>query len=439
MNARTVALEILRRVEVHGAYVKDELLGDRVSGLLPRDRAFCRELVSGTMRWRGRLDWVLARCLEGDLEGLTIPIRNVLRLGAYQILFSDGVPDRAAVYESVELAKRVGHRGTVRLVNAVLRRAVRERDRIAYPDPERDPVGHLAVVGSHPRWLAARWIERFGMEEASALCAANNRRRPVSLRANRLKGTVDALAAHLAEEGLEGKPNDFVEGFVDVEDAQGLFETEAFRAGWFQVQDPSGGLVGLLLDPQPGERVLDLCAAPGGKTTHIAELMGNVGEIVALDKHPRRVKRIVENVRRLGIRIVRAAAMDALEYEDGGFDRVLVDAPCSGTGVFARRVDARWRLQETDIGELAALQERLLEKGASLVKKGGRLVYATCTMEEEENEEVIARFLSRHRDFVLEPASEVIGKPFGDYVRTYPHRHDIDGSFAARIIHRGDR
>ncbi|GAG47681.1 unnamed protein product, partial [marine sediment metagenome] len=207
MNARAVALEILRRVEADGAYV-DELLGERMraSGLVSRDRAFCRELVSGTMRWRGRLDWVLARCLKGDLEGLTVAIRNVLRLGVYQILFSDGVPDRAAVYESVELAKRVGHRGTVRLVNAVLRRIVRERERIAYPDPEGDPAGHLAVVGSHPRWLVARWIARFGMEEASALCAANNRRRPVSLRVNRLMGTVETLVARLAEEGFKGRP-----------------------------------------------------------------------------------------------------------------------------------------------------------------------------------------------------------------------------------------
>jgi len=369
------------------------------------------------------------------LEGLTVSIRNVLRLGAYQILFSDGVPDRAAVYESVELAKRVGHPGTARLVNAVLRKVVRERDRIEYPDPEGDPAGYLAVLGSHPRWLAARWIARFGMKEASARCAANNRRRPVSLRVNRLKGTADALVARLAEAGFEGKPSDFVEGFVDVEEAQGLFETEAFRAGWFQVQDPSGGLVGLLLDPQPGERVLDVCAAPGGKTTHAAELMGNVGEIVALDKHSRRVERIVENVRRLGIRIVRTVAMDALKYEDGGFDRVLVDVPCSGTGVFARRVDARWRLKEEDIGELIELQERLLEKGASLLRKGGRLVYATCSMEEEENEGVVARFLSRHRSFMLEPASEMMplpsGEPFGDFVRTYPHRHGVDGSFAA--------
>jgi len=438
MNARSLALEMLQRVEADGAFV-DELLRVGLSGLLLRDRAFCRELVLGTMRWRGRLDWALSRCLKGDLEGLPIPIRNVLRLGVYQILFSDGVPDRAAVHESVELAKRVGHRGTVGLVNAVLRRVARERDRVAWPDSEKDPAGYLSVVGSHPRWLAARWIGRFGMEEASELCAANNRRRPVSLRVNRLKGTEEAFLARLAKEGFEGKPNDLAPGFVEVAEAQGLFETDTFRSGWFQAQDASGGLAALLLNPRPGERILDMCAAPGGKTTHIAELMGNVGTIVALDKHARRVERISENVRRLGIRIVRTGAMDALEYEDGGFDRVLVDAPCSGTGVFARRVDARWRLKETDIGELAALQEKLLEKGASLLKKGGRLVYSTCTIEEEENERVIARFLSRHEDFMLEPASEVIGPPFGDTVRTYPHRHGADGSFAACMIYRGER
>ncbi|MFH1007805.1 MAG: 16S rRNA (cytosine(967)-C(5))-methyltransferase RsmB [Candidatus Latescibacterota bacterium] len=430
MNARAAALEIFRRVETDGAYV-DELLREGLSGLSLKDRAFCRELALGAMRWRGRLDWALSLCLKGDLEGLPLPIRNVLRLGAYQILFSDGVPDRAAVHESVELAKRVGHRGTVGLVNAVLRKVSQERDRMAYPDLERDPAGYLCVVGSHPRWLCTRWIERFGMEEAALLCAANNRRRPVSVRVNRLKGTVEDFLARLEKEGFSGVPSELTPGFVEIPEAQGLFETDVFRSGWFQAQDPSAGLAGLLLDPQPGERVLDLCAAPGGKTTHLAELMGNVGTIVALDRHPRRVDRIVQNVRRLGIEIVQTAAIDALAYQGGAFDRVLVDAPCSGTGVFARRVDARWRLEEKDIGELVALQGQLLEKGASTLRPGGRLVYSTCTMEEEEDEGVVGDFLSRHPEFVLEPASKSIGPPFGDFVRTYPHRHGTDGSFAA--------
>lgn len=444
-DAREVALEALVRLETTGAYPK-AVLNARLgaSALSDADRNLARELVRGTVVWRGQIDHVLSRLLSRPLEGLPVPIRNVLRLGAYQVLFLEHIPAYAAVSESVRLARQHGHAGTAGLVNAVLRRvANRDADFVA---AERDPVDRIAVLWSHPAWMVRRWADRLGLQEAEALCRANNRIPPVILRHNRLKGPLQTLLDRLRSEGVRVRPHPLQEGFLVVEEGGGLFTTPAFLEGWTTVQDVSAGLAVCLLDPQPGETILDLCAAPGGKTGFVAEKMEDRGRVVALDRHAGRLRHLTENIRRLGLRSVETAVSDALTSGPGReFDRVLIDAPCSGLGVLARRPDVRWRREVSDLQKFAEVQRHLLSQGADAVRLGGVLVYSTCTTEPEENEGVVEAFLAAHPEFEVEPArgcldeccgagvSPAIAAVADRHVQTWPHRHHCDGAFAARL------
>jgi 16S rRNA (cytosine967-C5)-methyltransferase len=435
LDAREVALEALVRLETTGAYPKAVLNARLGSGALSdADRDLARELVRGTVVWRGRIDRILGRFLDRPLETLPAALRNILRLGACQILFLDRIPAYAAVSESVRMARRHGHAGTAGLANAVLRRVAGSG---ASPDPDAgtEPAGRLAALWSHPEWLARRWVARLGEEEAESLFRADNRVPPVVLRHNRLKGPLQHLLDRLRADGTPATPHPLCGGYLVAGEGRGLFRSKAFQEGWMTVQDVSAGMAVLLLDPQPGEAVLDLCAAPGGKSGFIAERMEDRGRVVALDRNARRLRDVTENLRRLGIRCVEVRATDALTADlEGGFDRVLVDAPCSGLGVLARRPDVRWRRRESDLRELPGVQARLLARGASLVRPGGVLVYSTCTTEPEENEEVVEAFLEGRPEFRTEPARDLLPAAVADrYVRTWPHRHDCDGSFAARL------
>lgn len=440
-NPREIALEALVRLETTGAYPK-ELLNARLgaSPLTDADRNLARELVRGAVIWQGRIDHALSRLLTRPLKDLPPPIRNILRIGAYQLLFLDHVPAYAAVSESVRLARQRGHAGTAGLVNAVLRRLA-DRPDVDVPG-EMDPVDRLALLWSHPAWMVRRWVDRLGLQETESLCRANNRTPPVVLRHNSLKGPLQTLLDRLCAEGVRVRPHPLREEFLVVEEGWGLFRTPLFQEGWASVQDVSAGLAVLLLDPRPGETVLDLCAAPGGKTGFIAERMEDRGRVVALDRHPGRLRRLTDNVRRLGLRSVETAVLDASPFDAGDellarfreFDRALVDAPCSGLGVLARRPDLRWRRAPSDLPELTRAQLQLLSRGAASVRRGGVLVYSTCTTEPEENEGVVEAFLDAHPEFEVEPARDHLSSEVADrYVQTWPHRHTCDGSFAARL------
>lgn len=446
-DAREVALETLIRLETTGAYPK-VFLNARLgaSAMSDADRDLTRELVRGTIIWRSRIDHVLSWTLNRPLENLTVAIRNILRLGVYQILFLNHVPAYAAVSESVRLAKQYGHAGTAGLVNALLRRISSLRPDRLIPNTGAEPADRIAALWSHPAWMVRRWVDRLGAQDAESLCRANNRIPPVILRHNRTKGPIQALLDRLHAEGVRVRSHPLQEEFLVVEEGRGLFKTATFQGGWVTAQDVSAGLAVCLLDPQPGETVLDLCAAPGGKTGFIAERMGDRGRVVALDRHAGRLRRLTESIRRLGLRSVEAHVADALTANpDGGFDRVLVDAPCSGLGVLARRPDVRWRRQETDLQELAKLQAQLLARGAASVRPGGIVVYSTCSTELEENENVAEMFLTAHPEFEVDPARDhfgescsagvppAIAEATGRYVQTWPHHHDCDGAFAARF------
>ena len=439
MTARETALRILNRLE------DKQLLADWIlfsalskSRLGGQDRALVTELVNGVLRWRRRLDAALNQLLtKTTVLHLTPWIRNILRMGLYQIQFLDRIPPAAATHQAVSLAKRFGHRGTASLVNAVLRNAIRSGpDGPRYPPLELDPVRHIGLRYSHPDWMIRRWLKRYGQSETIDLCQANNRVPQVVIRVNPLKTPEEKLREELRRQGIEVVEGHLLAGFLRLKGTGDITRTKAFRQGWFQIQDESAGLAVLLLDPQPGEMVLDLCSAPGGKTAHMAALMGDQGMILAVDPNARRLRDLVTNCHRLGISCTRPLVADGRSLKAGPVDRVLVDAPCSGLGVLARRADLRWKKCQEDIPRLAQLQLELLVAGANMLRPGGVLVYSTCTIEDEENEEVVDDLLSRRDDLILENAVPLA--PQGTvtkrgFLRTFPHRHGTDGIFAARL------
>jgi 16S rRNA (cytosine967-C5)-methyltransferase len=443
-HTRLLALRVLERVSSAGAYA-DLLLHSALgrSTLSAPDRAFATDLVYGTLRWRGKIDYYLSHFVDQDLAKLEPLVASTLQLGAYQLLCTERVPVSAAVDQSVRCIRAAGANRATGLVNAVLRRLALEHDKIVLPSVQDDPIAHLTHALSLPRWLAERWIECFGVESAVELAKACNEPPPLTIRTNRAR----ADAGELLQDLLENFPNATACRFARDGIVLGRKGNPArdrnFLAGRFTVQDEASQLVVALLDPQPGERVLDLCAAPGGKTTAIAERVGPSGSVVAVDRNTRRLDLVQRAVRRLGLTGIRTVARDATRSltelaPEGGFDRILVDAPCSGLGTLRRNPDAKWRVKPGDPTRLAEIQRALIGKAASVLRPGGTLVYSTCTVLAEENEEIARHFLNGPRDFAPIPKDAVpeevktVTDPDG-VLRTFPHIHDTDGFFAARF------
>ena len=445
-NPRLAAFEILFRIEKERSYadilIDRELSAGEIKG---PDRGLLTELVYGVLRRRGTLDHIINQFSRQRVEKLERIVLILLRLGLYQALFLDRIPVSAAVNETVNLAKVLAPR-SAGFINAVLRTADRERDGIRYPDSQSDPVASLAARHSHPGWIIGRWIEQLG-EEAEPLAKAMSETPPPTIRTNTLKITRDALIARLATEGANAVATPYSPDGLDIATRTPLAALPGFREGLFTIQDESSQLAAIFFAPLPGERVLDVCAAPGGKTTHLAQLMKNNGAILACDAASRKLALIDENARRLGIDIISTFHLDATKPgpESGresmtadSFDRVLVDAPCSGLGVLRRNPEGKWWKTPADVTELATRQKAILLNGAGFLKDGGTLLYATCSTTPEENEEVIADFLSKHPDFMLEdlrglfPAYAELFTEEG-FFRSWPHRHGMDGFFAARL------
>ncbi len=431
---RERALEILAGVEA-GAFA-DALLDKSRRSFGARDNAFILELVYGTLRNRSRLDWVLNQFSLQPLHKTDPLTRNILRLGAYQLLFLDRVPASAAVNTSTELAKGRGKKPGY--VNGLLRNLDRKRSAIVYPGPE-DPVRQMAVLYSHPEWLVGRWVRRYGAEAAASILRENNHPAPLVVRTNSLKTTRRELKAAFESRGVETRESLYSPEGIEILSPQGLRDFPAYDRGWFIVQDEAAQLIGFLLSPLPGEAVLDACAAPGGKATHLAELMQNRGTVVALESDRGRMARIGQNSQRLGAAVIVPVQGDARSFREGRFDKILVDAPCSGLGVLRRHPDGRWNKSEPMIRERAAVQRQILENCAELLNPGGALVYATCTTEPEENEEVIGDFLAKHPGFTLDDPKLYLPASAGKLVdergffRTFPGEPAMDGFFGARI------
>lgn len=436
--ARYYALKALHRIETRAAYADYVLQAlRREVELSPRDQDLLTTLVDGVTIWRKTLDWVLARYVRGGLDRLDPWVRNALRMGLYQLMFLDRIPRWAAVHETVEVARAVAGEGAAALVNAVLRRisARLEQGRpvATFPPIEADPVAHLAIRYSFPEWMVRRWIARYGVDGARELCRFHNTPRPLSLRVNRLRATREEILADLEARGVRARPSVYHPYGVLVEGGLDLAAWPAYQEGKVIAQDEAAALIPYLMDLRPGLRVLDLCAAPGGKTTAIAEGMGDRGIIVAADAHLGRLRRLREHALRMGFTIIRVVQADGRRpFLPEWADRILIDAPCLGTGVLARRSDARWHKQESDLAGLVRLQRELLEAAARMLRPGGRLIYSTCSLEPEENEEQIEAFLRDHPEFRQVSAQGKVPSPFVDaegFYRVLPHIHHMDGAF----------
>ena len=427
-DARRCAFAVVRRVFEQGAYADRAFRAEAERlGLEGRDRAFAMRLAYGAVQRRATLDHVIEALSERGVERIDPAALAALRLGVHQLLFMDGVADHAAVAESVELAKRAGSRGHG-FVNAVLRRATREGRALLDGLGEATPAA-AGLRHSHPAWVAERWWEDLGPGEAVELMRADNEPGESAARVNTLRASPEEVLAELAAGGVAARPAPGLPEGIVLDDPYDLHGSAAFRRGAVMPQSRASMLVARTLAPRPGQRVLDLCAAPGAKTTHLAALMEDRGEVVAVEADRRRAAELQQNVARLGATGVRVAVGDAAGSGYGaGYDRVLVDPPCSDLGTLRSRPDARWRKTPEQVEELRALQRRILDSGAAALAPGGRLVYSTCTISAPENERQIQDFLARHPDFVADPEG---------FVQTLPHRDRTDGFFIQALERHG--
>jgi 16S rRNA (cytosine967-C5)-methyltransferase len=439
--ARAVAARVLERVETDGAFADLALDAELRRGhpLATRDVALATELVFGTLRWQRYLDWILAPHSRRRLPTLDPRVRVLLRVAAYQIAFLERVPAFAAVHDAVTLAR--GAPGVAEYVNAVLRAFSRRGAAEREPTLPRDPLEALATRASFPTWLAARWVARYGPAEAEALMRASNARPPLTVRANTLRTSREALAARLRdEERAHVRATSLVPEGLIVEAGGEPGRWRAFADGLCVLQDEASMLVARLLEPTAGSIVADVCAAPGTKTTHLAQLMADRGRVVAFDPQPARLARVIEATARLGVTIVQAVdgTVETLAPRwAAACDGVLVDAPCSNLGVLRRNPEVKWRRQPGDVLAAAVRQGAILTAAATLVRPGGRLVYATCSLEPEENDDVVSHFLAVRRDFAVESMAGVAVAPdAGGFVRCLPHRDGTDGFTAIRLRRR---
>lgn len=441
-SARQLASEILLKVDTQKAYA-DILLDHALKSatLDERDRALLTEVVYGTLRWRGNIDAKLGWHMRRPLSDADPFLCNLLRVTLYQLIFLDRIPAYAAVDEAVEIAKQRSGKAAG-FVNGVLRNFLRQNNNDAGAAPTDQTAGALSEELSHPEWLVKRWLADFGAQDAISLMRANNERAPLVVRVNSLKCNREELIQRFQSAGITAEPTQLSPQGISLSSGAGIEKLPGFADGRFQVQGESSQLVTYLLGPQPGERILDVCAAPGGKSTHIAEMMRDEGELISLDSSVRGIDRIRENIARLRLRSIHAVRGDAsrnLPHSLGvTCHRILVDAPCSGLGTLRSHPEIKWQRDERDIKLLCQLQSKILGNVIGHLKRGGVLVYSTCTLTQDENERVVESFLLEHEEFELEDAARYLPDEArhmvrGKYFQALPHRDNTDGFFAARM------
>ncbi|MCG7342819.1 16S rRNA (cytosine(967)-C(5))-methyltransferase RsmB [Sporosarcina sp. ACRSL] len=433
-NVRDAALSILMEINQNQAY--SNLLLNRTikkHNIDPKDRGLLTELTYGTLQHRLTLDYYLEPFVKGKLDPW---VRELLRLSIYQIVYLTKIPSHAVVHEAVEIAKRRGHKGIASTVNGILRSILRKGVR---PIEEiEDEIERISIETSHPKWLIERWVKQFGKEEALAMAHENNHPARMTARVNSLKASIDEAMSALAKEGIEVSKGEVVPDSIQATSGS-LANSEAFAEGLLTIQDESSMLPVLALDVMPDMKVLDMCAAPGGKTTFIAEKMNDRGEIHAHDLHEHKLSLIESNAKRLGIQSIKTKSGDSREldsiYEPASFDRILVDAPCSGLGVIRRKPEIKYNKTEQDLESLADIQEQLLDTAYRLLKEDGILVYSTCTVEYNENEGMVRKFLEKHPDMKMAPLNGLADleklEIQDNMLQVLPQHFGSDGFFVA--------
>ena len=437
-GVRGSAVKLLIRVERTDSDLDKLIEGELRSGELNDfDKALLTEIVHGVLRWQSKLDWVLNGFFHGNFAKAEVTVRNTLRSALYQILFLDKVPDFAAVNEAVEFIKRIRGEKAAGLVNGVLRNIIRNKEGIHYPDVQNDAALYLSTMYSFPLWMVKRWMNRFGFYETEKLLDAQNQRPGLTLRINTLKTTVEDFMKMFDLQNIAYEKSNFLSIFLKTTNLTNISNTEIFRRGFFTVQDESAGIAATLLDVKPGDRVIDLCSAPGGKTTFFGEMMKNQGTIIAVDKYQTRLNLVKSACERVGVTNVELIAADGVEFQTEPADKILIDAPCSGLGVLSKKPDIKIKREMRDINEVVKIQKQLLDNASTLLKSGGALVYSTCTIEPEENFNIVRQFLESHPEFEIDHASKYISEKIvtaDGFVETFPHKNGIDGSFAIRLI-----
>ncbi|TSB46361.1 16S rRNA (cytosine(967)-C(5))-methyltransferase RsmB [Alkalicoccobacillus porphyridii] len=441
ITVREAALDVLLKIEKNQAYSHLLLNETRKSaGLDRRDSALLTEIVYGTIQRKLTLDYYMKPFLKKGSKKLDTWVLVLLRLSMYQMIYLDRVPERAIVHEAVTIANKRGHKGISGMVNGVLR-AFQRAQRPAFEQIE-NPLERLSISTSHPEWLLKRWIEQYGEHEVEKMCAENLLPASLSMRINTTKTNREDLLRELEEEGIEARAAELSEVGIVIEKGA-VFESKAYLQGKMTAQDESSMLVAQALAPEAGMEILDTCAAPGGKTTHLAELMNNQGSVQAFDLHTQKIKLIKDQAHRLGLSIIKAEAMDArkLVHHQPVYDRVLVDAPCTGFGVLKRKPDIKWAKSEQDVKQIAKVQADILAAASTCVKKGGRLVYSTCTVDKAENEGTVQQFLRNHPDFVLDEqlSNRLPFEPEANRYQTgmltvLPQDYQSDGFFIAALL-----
>ncbi len=437
-SIRHLAVDILTLIQERRKFAA-ELIDDcldayKLSGTA--DGRLLTHLVYGELRLQGHLDWIITKLYHGDVLTLNEKIKNILRLALYQLKFSERLPDFAVVDEAVKIAKKI-HPAKSALVNAILRNYLRSGENISFPSFEKNPAEHIAAFHSHPLWLVKKWINILGKQETLALCTANNKIPPLAIRVNTLKTTRAELKEKLMCSGLDIKETIFSpDGFTLSHADQPIQKTSFFRKGLIRIQDEGSQCISYLVSPKENETVLDICAGTGGKTTHLAAILKNKGQIVATDHDSEKISELKKETGRMGITNTAAQTADlSVSLPDSlkeKFDHVLVDAPCSGTGTLRRNPEIKWRILPKDLHNYTRVQKLILTNAALAVKKGGRLIYSTCSLLPEENECVIDDFIRSNKRFSLENPSSLINHQLLDnrnFYHTYPHTNNMDGFF----------
>ncbi|NSW90823.1 MAG: 16S rRNA (cytosine(967)-C(5))-methyltransferase RsmB [Firmicutes bacterium] len=446
--SREAALKILFDINEKGAY-SNITINKYLNNPAFRevDKVFITGLVYGTVKWKLAIDWVIAEFSNIPLKKLSPWILNILRLGIYQLLYTNRIPESAACNESVKLALKYGHHASSGYVNGVLRNVARRRTEIKYPDRNKEPVRYLSIKYSHPEWMVKYWINLFGEDFTESLLESNNKNPDFTVRVNTIKITKHEFMRKMNEEGIAYLKGRYIDNAFIINNPTAITGSELFRAGYFQVQDEASMLVSQVLDPAPGELVMDVCAAPGGKSTHIAEIMENKGLVISRDIHEHRIKLINEAATRLGVNIIKAELHDATLLDPAYImkaHRVLVDAPCTGLGIIRRKPEIKWSRALEDKKEIKGLQLKILKTSAEYVKPGGVLVYSTCTIGSDENIEVVREFLesNTNSEFQMMEFDKLLPSGLSretakvGYVQLFPNIDNTDGFFIAKMRRR---
>jgi len=445
INAREAAILVINKVLREKAYSNIALKQMLEHSSLSRvDKALVTEIVNGTLKNLIKIDYISSQFVKANTK-LDKHIEDIIRTGIYQIMYLDRIPDSAVCNEGAHLARKYSNEGAVRFVNGVLRNVSRNKENITYPNKEKQPVLYLSVVYSHPEWIVEKWLKEFGFQFTEKLLHANNQVPSFTIRLNRLKTNKEDLIRILEQEGIEYSEGIYNKEALYIKGTSAIENKASFQQGLYQIQDESSMLAGHILDPKPGDFIVDVCSAPGGKATHAAELMDNKGKIIARDVHQHKLELIQQSCKRLGIGIVETELFNAKELDRkliGKADKVILDAPCSGLGVLRRKPDLKWKKTPDNFDELTKLQQQIISKAAEYVKSGGILLYSTCTINKSENINVIEAFLKNREDFYLEDISRLVPETLESstkdkgYVEIFPNIHGIDGFFIARLRRR---